>query len=527
MSFTVLLTTSGLGTRLGELTRYTNKSLVPLGRLPVISHILNGYPRDTHIIVTLGHHGERVMHLLALAHPERRFEFVWVDNYSGPGSSLVHSILCAKDRIDGPFVYHACDTIVPGAVPPPTDNWVGGCVCCDMKDYRTLNVNNGRVTRINEKAAPGGEYAYVGVAGIADWEMFVEEGKKIHDDQRGEQDLSDANIIQKMMARGAGFRCHVFPRWADVGNTDALSRATASLDEEDGHESVVLRKNTEAVFLYDDFVVKFFDSRSCCRKRVARAEILKDVVPAILASRGNFYKYQYVPGPMLSERVTVPLFRRFLEWSRGTLWVWEGQATESSQEAYRGFYFTKTGKRLERFLERSGIADRETVINEVVVPPAMEMVRSLDARWLCNGDRYRIHGDYILDNVVVEGDRGFKLIDWRQDFGGELAWGDIYYDLAKLNHSLTINHRIVADGLFRVDACDGAVRCGVLRPSMLCDCQEIFWQYVRQNGLDESKVRVLTALVWLNMAAMHEPPLSEFLYFFGRYKLHAVLAGCV
>ena len=42
--YKVLLTTSGLGSRLGNLTKFTNKSLVRVGDKPAISHIIESYP---------------------------------------------------------------------------------------------------------------------------------------------------------------------------------------------------------------------------------------------------------------------------------------------------------------------------------------------------------------------------------------------------------------------------------------------------------------------------------------------------
>ena len=37
----------------------------------------------------------------------------------------------------------------------------------------------------------------------------------------------------------------------------------------------------------------------------------------------------------------------------------------------------------------------------------------------------------------------FKLIDWRQDFSGNLNYGDIYYDLAKLNGGIYVSYQNV------------------------------------------------------------------------------------
>ena len=45
--FKVLITTSGLGSRLGELTDYTNKSLVRINDKPSLSHIIESYDKKT------------------------------------------------------------------------------------------------------------------------------------------------------------------------------------------------------------------------------------------------------------------------------------------------------------------------------------------------------------------------------------------------------------------------------------------------------------------------------------------------
>ena len=47
----VLITTSGIGSRLGKLTDFTNKSLVRIGDKPAISHIIEHYPKDTSYFV--------------------------------------------------------------------------------------------------------------------------------------------------------------------------------------------------------------------------------------------------------------------------------------------------------------------------------------------------------------------------------------------------------------------------------------------------------------------------------------------
>ena len=53
MQYKVLLTASGIGSRLGELTKFTNKSLVTIGNKPALAHIVEQYDADVEFVVTV------------------------------------------------------------------------------------------------------------------------------------------------------------------------------------------------------------------------------------------------------------------------------------------------------------------------------------------------------------------------------------------------------------------------------------------------------------------------------------------
>ena len=91
--YKVLITTSGLGSRFGNLTDYTNKALIRVADKPAISYIIESYPQDTEFVITLGHFGSHVKQFLQLAYPNYNFTFVEIDKYKGEGSSLGYSIL--------------------------------------------------------------------------------------------------------------------------------------------------------------------------------------------------------------------------------------------------------------------------------------------------------------------------------------------------------------------------------------------------------------------------------------------------
>ena len=173
--YKVLLTTSGLGSRLGNLTKFTNKSLVRVGDKPVISHIIETYPEEVEFIVTLGHYGSHVKQYLTLAHPDRNIQFVEVGNYMGEGSSLLYSISLCEDYLQSPFIFHACDTILPKGYINHVDfssNWSIGGEGENSQAYRTVNCLNGKIASINEKGEQNFDYVYVGVSGVKEYKSF-------------------------------------------------------------------------------------------------------------------------------------------------------------------------------------------------------------------------------------------------------------------------------------------------------------------------------------------------------------------
>ena len=86
MKYSVLITTSGVGERLGNLTKYTNKALIKIGDKPAISHIIEAYSKGTRFVITLGYFAEQVQDFLSLAYPHHNIKYVNVNPFVGPGS---------------------------------------------------------------------------------------------------------------------------------------------------------------------------------------------------------------------------------------------------------------------------------------------------------------------------------------------------------------------------------------------------------------------------------------------------------
>lgn len=519
MKYKVLITTSGLGQRLGNITKYTNKALVKVGDKPAISYIVESYPKNVEFVVTLGYLSDQIKDFLSLAYPDRKFTFVNVKPFQGPGSSLGYSILSAKRYLQVPFIFHACDTLVFEPIPEPIIDWDGGYRGTESAQYRTFNVLDGSISRINEKGALYFDFVHIGLVGIKSYKKFWSSLSNLYLKNKNDQTLSDCHVIDKMIFSGSTFKHKQFKTWHDIGNVEGLKETKRYLDD----CMPVLDKVDESIYLFDKFVIKFFYDKNSVVKRVKRATLLGKLVPKIQSTIGNFYKYKYVDGTTLSRVINPVNFLNFLNWSENNLWkpVVEVSDQEFEKVCYN-FYYLKTLERTQKFLELNSIKDKEEIINGQKIPSVKSMLEKIDYKWLCKSKQFQFHGDFVADNVIKTS-KSYCLIDWRQDFGGLLKAGDIYYDLAKLNHNFMVNHDIVSKGLFSVKFSKDKIECDILCKENLIECRKVFDEFLKNRNFDFAKVNILTALIWLNMSPLHEYPFNYFLYYFGKLNLFRAL----
>lgn len=518
--YKLLLTTSGVGSRLDELTKYTNKSLIRVGKKPAISYIIEKYSPNIEIVVTIGYYGNQVKTFLELAYPERKFTFVDVNPYTGDGSSQLFSMLCAKDHLQCPFIFQVCDTIVTDNIPEPSTNWCAGLhFDGNSSQYRTHNVANAKLIKINDKGSSRSDRIHLGICGIYDYHAFWKKSTELYNSDPLYSQWSDCHVINDLIINDITFHSIPFVSFMDIGNIEMLEKARKEITD----NFYILDKIDESIFIFDKTVIKFFHDDTIVKNRVKRAKTLGSIVPEIIEVKPNFYKYNFVNGNPLSTSVNTVNFNQLLNWSKKNLWTFI-KSTSDAHDCCKEFYFKKTENRIKKFLSNSNIKDTTHIINGITVPSAIDMLKSIPFSLLCTGDMYNFHGDFILENIIYN-NGNFTLIDWRQDFGGSLEGGDIYYDLSKLNHNLTFNHDVANSKLFQIDIKGNNVTCDIMRNNMMVECQHILYEYLKANNLSTLKVDLLTPIIWLNMSPLHEYPINTFLFFFGKYHLAKILSN--
>ena len=91
-------------------------------------------------------------------------------------------------------------------------------------------------------------------------------------------------------------------------------------------------------------------------------------------------------------------------------------------------------------------------INKISVGKINSLFEKIDWKKVNNGVPAKFHGDLHFENIIINKKKNkITLLDWREDFSGLNSYGDIYYDLAKINHGLIIDHNIIKSSLYKIN----------------------------------------------------------------------------
>jgi dTDP-glucose pyrophosphorylase len=506
----VCLLAAGRGTRMGFADGALHKALAPLGNRAVVTHVIEGFPDDARFVVAVGHLAEQIRAYLALAHPDRDITIVDVPNYMGPGSGPGCSVLACAEHLTEPFALTAADSIVTGMPPLDGPSWMGVSTVADPTSYLTLETgDDGAVRGFQERTGPS-PLAFVGVAWIAEPAVFLDAARTAV-----EGELQVTPGFAGLLAAGAPIRAAEVD-WIDTGTTETYAEARRRFAEEPhGGRSAI-----DVTYLLEDRVVKWFRDPAGADVRVERARDLGDAGPALVPAPPGWLAYERVPGDTLRDRLDPAGVAALLGWTAGSLWG-DRAGGADFDAAVRRFYGDKTLGRLELYLQPRGGAEPPSglVINGIPTATVAEAVaRELDglvAAAVPSG----FHGDLHEGNVIA-GPAGYRLIDWRDDFGGLRDRGDRLYDQAKLLHTLELPESVMSAGTFSTtEVADGGLLVTHPDTAQRRAARAAFWAWCAAHDVDAQALGVVDAIIFVNMAPLYDTALGDHLYRLGRWLL--------
>ena len=238
MNIRGIVLAGGKGTRLGELTKVTNKHLLPVGSLPMVYYplkkIVGAGIRDVLLVSGTEHMGDFVELLGSGKDHKCSLTYRVQDEAGGIAQALaLAETFCAGQRslvILGDNIFQApVKSMLNDADAHPDWAWVGLKQVHDPGRYGVAELKGKQVVSIEEKPKqPKSDYAVIGIY-VYPSDVF-EVIRTLKPSGRGELEITDVNNFYLKQNR-MGYSI-IDGYWTDAGTLDSLAVASQLVRDE-------------------------------------------------------------------------------------------------------------------------------------------------------------------------------------------------------------------------------------------------------------------------------------------------------
>ena len=88
---------------------------------------------------------------------------------------------------------------------------------------------------------------------------------------------------------------------------------------------------------------------------------------------------------------------------------------------------------------------------------------------------------------------------------------------------MNLSYKHIKKNKFSFDMRDDKVFYSYEMSSTLVESKEVFEDFVNNNGYDLNKIKLLTGIIYLNMAPLHPDPFDHLLFFLGKNMIYKQL----
>ena len=513
----ICILAAGRGTRMGPVCNNINKALLPLNNKAIISHIIEKFSKKDSFVIGLGYKGEQVKSYLKTAHPDKKFEFVNIKNFDGKGSGPGLSLLSCRNHLREPFIFLPCDCLFSDKLENQYDkNWIGisKVIVDESTQYCNVAIKNKSVVDIRDKVKSNKNYyAFTGLLFVKDYKKFwngLQKNIMIKKEHQVSNGLDELMKSSGLMTKKI--------KWNDIGDLKKYQKIQKQFD------SKSIAKTNEFIYFINDKVIKFFSDEKIVEKRVKKTKTKPRIFPKVKRAGKNFYWYELWEGDSFYSCGTPSLFKKLLNWLDENVWTNSKTDPRMMKHLCRDFYYKKTMSRVSLFLKENPNFKFPKYVNGKNIPPLEKLLDQIPWSKLFEGIPSFIHGDLQFQNILYNQKTDkFLLIDWRQDFAGNIAVGDLYYDLAKLYGGIVMNYDHIMKDLYNFQHNGNKVTVSLNRWKDDVNYQKILDDYISQKNFNFKKIRLLVGLIYINMAALHHSPFNFALITLGSSIIFDVL----
>ena len=498
--------------------------LMPIAGQAALDRIVAGYgDLDGLRVYVAVYEGEEMVRRHYEFFPDPRVTLVPVGPTVGIGETLATALEKHPEIADGYLVVNFADTIVEARPPLPLENdFVGTAPAEESIRWTLFQEEDGRIVCVSDKEfqlEPEAWRMFVGLWGVREPRRFLQALNAKEADRRP---AAFYEAVVEYYNSSPTTRFLDCPDYIDVGHADNYFAARRRLINRRFFNSLEFNETSGSIRKASENREKLVDEIGWYQSLPPE---LAFYTPRLFAYSKDplapfvemeFYSYPSLDDGFVSGRYDLDVWEKFFAKIFDVLRV-AGKYTVADPDLGRDLeemYVAKTVGRLRPFLDAGGapeeLAERGAVVNGLRCPSLRQALDELPGRLERAGALDAatfgiVHGDLCLGNILYDASHGLlKLIDARGRFGRYTIYGDVYYDLAKLSHSVLGHYDFIMADQFRVERPAPGEFALRTRAGDYHDCVgAIFRKHLRKNGFDEGRVRLLEALLFLSMVPLH------------------------
>lgn len=513
----ICILTAGKGSRLNKLGETINKSILPIKEKAILSHIIELFSPKDEFVIALGYKSANVKNYLKIAHPNLKFKFVKVKNYADKGSGPGKSLLYCEKFLQEEFYFVPCDLFTNIKI-KKNQKYKHNIFWCSKtikkNSYNYLNFLQKKMKIIDyadkKKISSNNYYSWSGLCFIKDYKIFWKSLKYKKNKIENEYQISNGlkDLIEKK-------ECKIKKiKWIDLGNYQNYEK------EKNKYQKFDFSKDKEFIYFINNKVIKFNKHIKDTRNKYFKYKLNKDSYPIDTNYKENYLYYKFQKGQNYYSAINKKNFVKLLNFLDKKFWIQKKISPNRLKLNCTNFYKNKTLKRTSLFLKNMSKFDKVKIVNNLKVVNINKILKKIEWDELTNGTPSYIHGDLQFDNIIKK-QKEFKLIDWRSDFDGQINYGDINYDYAKMLGGIHINYKEVKKNNFLVKKNKIGNKYFIKFPKCkdYKNINQILINFFHKKKINPTKIKILQALIYLNMSPLHKPPFSIGLFLYAKYLL--------
>lgn len=529
MNVIAMIPAAGRGSRMLSLTEDNPKALLPLFNKTIIDLHLDKLIEEgiKDVCIIVGYKKEKLIeHVNKLYKDKLNITFAEQKQLKGLAHALYYGIDEINDKYDlnkYSLLIILGDTVIKDKLPSMQNSWIGYSEVEDYKRWCLMQTKNNLIIDFIDKPdeRPNTNKAVIGIYHFNDINYLKDcITNIIINDIKIKNEYQLSSAMQLYMNK-FNLYAEKFNDWYDCGEVDTFIKSKKNLTRffnsiQVTEDNTIIKKSNDVNKIQNE--INWY---------INLPRKLLIYTPQLIDYNNDCYELEYINFNQLQELFLYDLpqindwdniFKRiFLMIDKFKKYSITHSNDEIKTSNYEMFY-NKLYNRISQYNELQNLLDKNISINSKIYLSFNELKDKLNfkLKQIYNNINYWqiIHGDLFFGNMFFDiNSNTLKIIDPRGSFGkNQSIYGDIRYDIAKLNHSIKGKYDFIVNGLYTFEIKDFinyAFSYIIYDTKQHEDIIDLFNKYLEYNNFDIVDINIITGYLFLSMIPLHKENINN------------------